>query len=88
MIDGITIIQRMADRCASVKVLDKPSLDLTPPMGKGIYAFLSALAEDERERITRRANEGRAAAKARGVKFGPRPKLSQHQMSLALTRLL
>jgi len=57
MMDGITIVQRVAERGATVKVLDKPSLDLTTPMGKGILAFLSALAEDERERITRRANE-------------------------------
>lgn len=87
MMDGITIIQRVADRGAAVKVLDKPWLDLTTPMGKGILAFLSALAEDERERIATRANEGRVAAKARGVKFGPKPKLTKHQRELALTRL-
>lgn len=87
MMDGITIIQRVADRGATVKVLDKPWLDLTTPMGKGILAFLSALAEDERERITRRANEGRAAARKRGVKFGPKPKLTVHQREWALERL-
>lgn len=87
MMDGIKIIQRVADRGATVKVLDKPWLDLTTPMRKGILAFLSALAEDERERITRRANEGREAAKARGTKFGPKPKLTDHQQQLALARL-
>ena len=69
-----------------MKVLDKPWLDLTTPMGKGILAFLSALAEDERERITRRANEGRKAAMERGVKFGPKPKLSDHQRALVAER--
>lgn len=87
MMDGITIIQRVAERGAFVKVLDKPWLDLTTPMGKGILAFLSALAEDERERITRRANEGRTAAVARGVKFGPKPKLTAHQRAVVLERL-
>lgn len=88
MMDGITIIQRVADRGASVKVLDKPWLDLTTPMGKGILAFLSALAEDERERIIKRANDGREVAKANGVKFGRKPKLTEHQQNLARQRLL
>ena len=48
-------------------------------VGKGILAFLSALAEDERARILSRANGGRAEAKKRGVKFGPKPKLAPHQ---------
>ena len=87
MIDGIAIIQRVADRGATVKVLDKPWLDLTTPMGKGILAFLSALAEDERERLAKRAHEGRTAAKARGVIFGPKPKLTDHQRALVLERL-
>lgn len=87
MMDGIKIIQPVADREATVKVLDKPWLYLTSPMGKGILAFLSALAENVRERTTRRANRGRDAAKARGVKFDPKPKLTQHQQSLALERL-
>lgn len=88
MMDGITIIQRVADRGATVKVLDKPWLDLTTPMGKGILAFLSALAEDERERIIKRANDGREVAKANGVKFGRKPKLTEHQQNLARQRLL
>ncbi len=40
---------------------------------------MSALAEDERARILARANGGRAAARKRGVKFGPKPKLAPHQ---------
>lgn len=87
MMDGINIIQRVADRSATVKVLDKPWLDLTTPMGKGILAFLSALAEDERERITRRANEGRQIAIANGTKFGRKPKLTDHQRQLARQRM-
>ena len=34
-----------------MKVLDKPHLDLTTPLGRGFLAFLSAMAEDERQRI-------------------------------------
>jgi DNA invertase Pin-like site-specific DNA recombinase len=63
-------------------------LDLTTPLGKGILVFLSVLAEDERERITSRANEGRLTAMRRGVKFGPKPKLTEHQKRVAADRLL
>jgi DNA invertase Pin-like site-specific DNA recombinase len=59
MIDGVNLIERVAKRGALIKVLDKPHLDLTTPIGRGFIAFLSALAEDERQRIVARANAGR-----------------------------
>jgi len=79
MLDGIKIIERVAARGATFKALDRQWLDLTTPIGRGILAFLSSLAEDERARILARANGGRTAAKKRGVKFGPKPKLAAHQ---------
>ena len=36
----------------------------------------------------KRANDGRAAAKARGAVFGRKPKLNAHQQKEALKRLL
>src|SRR6476619_7793752 len=48
MIDGVHIIERVHARGAMIKVLDKPYLDLTTPIGRGFIAFLSAMAEDER----------------------------------------
>jgi DNA invertase Pin-like site-specific DNA recombinase len=77
-------IERVAARGATFKALDRQWLDLTTTPGKGILAFLSALAEDERSRILARANEGRAAAKKRGAKFGPKPKLAPHQQREAV----
>ena len=87
MIDGIAIIERIHARGAMIKVLDKPYLDLTTPLGRGFIAFLSALAEDERQRILNRANEGRKSARARNAKFGRKPKLSLHQQAEALSRM-
>lgn len=87
MFDGIAIMQRVHARGAAIKVLDKPHLDLTTKIGQGFLAFLSALAEDERERITKRATDGRAAAKARGGRFGRRPKLTQHQLQQVRERV-
>ena len=87
MLDGVHIIERIHKRGSLLKVLDKPHLDLTTPIGRGFIAFLSALAEDERGRIVKRANDGRAAAKARGAVFGRKPKLNAHQQREALKRL-
>lgn len=87
MIDGVTIMQRVAERDALLKAIDKPWLDLTTVMGKGILAFFSALAEAERERIVSRAAHGRSIAKAKGVKFGRKPKLTAHQIEKARERL-
>ncbi len=87
MIDGITIMQRVAARGATIKVLDKPHLDLTSKIGQGILAFLSALADDERERIVKRAADGRRAAKAKGVVMGRPPALTEHQAHEAQQRL-
>ena len=87
MMDGIKIMQRVADRGSAIRVLDKPHLDLTTAIVRGFLAFLSAMAEDERQRIVSRAADGRKVAKGNGVKFGPKPKLSQHQQVRALERL-
>jgi DNA invertase Pin-like site-specific DNA recombinase len=87
MVDGIDIINRVSRREAFVKVLDKPHLDLTTPLGRGFIAFLSAMAEDERQRILKRCGEGMKAAKAKGIKLERKPKLSKHQREEARRRL-
>jgi DNA invertase Pin-like site-specific DNA recombinase len=83
MHDGITIMQRVHARGAAIRVLDKPHLDLTTKIGQGFLAFLSALAEDERERIVKRAADGRRAALRSGKKMGRRPKLNDRQQATA-----
>jgi DNA invertase Pin-like site-specific DNA recombinase len=87
LLDGVHIIERIHTRGALLKVLDKPHLDLTTPIGRGFIAFLSALAEDERQRIVKHANDGRRAARARGATFGRKPKLNEHQRREAIQRL-
>lgn len=87
MLDGITIMTRVYQMGALVKVLDRPYLDLTTPIGKGILALLSALAEDERHRIVSRAADGRRIAKERGKSLGRRPTLNHDQRQEALAAL-
>lgn len=87
MYDGLAIMQRIVGKGALIKVLDKSYLDLTTALGQGLLAFLSALAQDERERINKRAADGRRLAKARGQVFGRKHKLSEEQRAEALKML-
>ena len=47
---------------------------------------LGGLAEFERDLIRTRTSEGRERAKARGVKLGRKPKLTEHQKREAIRR--
>jgi DNA invertase Pin-like site-specific DNA recombinase len=87
LMDGIAIMEKVHKRDAFIKVLDRPGLDLTTPSGRGIQALLSGLAEEERTRILKCANEGRVAAIKRGTKLGRTPKLNDHQRKEAIKRL-
>jgi DNA invertase Pin-like site-specific DNA recombinase len=79
MIDWVAIIERINAKGALVKVVDKPHLDLTTPLGRGFLAFLCDGGGDERQRIVKRANAGRKAARERGARFGRKPTLSAEQ---------
>src|SRR6267378_4241214 len=60
--------------------------DTTTPHGRLILTVLGGLSEFERDLIRARTGEGRARAKARGVKLGRRPKLTEHQKREAIRR--
>jgi DNA invertase Pin-like site-specific DNA recombinase len=51
-----------------------------------MLTVLGRLAEFERELIRARTGEGRERAKARGVKMGRKPKLTDHQRREAIRR--
>ena len=51
-----------------------------------MLTVLGGLAEFERDLIRSRTGEGRARAKARGVKMGRKPKLTAHQRAEAIRR--
>jgi Resolvase, N terminal domain len=55
--------------------------------GRLLLHILAAIAEFERELILSRITEGRRQARARGVKFGRKFKLTPHQRSEAIARL-
>ncbi|HHL20336.1 MAG TPA: recombinase family protein [Aliiroseovarius sp.] len=60
-------------------VLDQ-NIDTTTPAGRLTFHLLGAVAEFERDLIAERRNEGIARARAKGVKFGRKPKLSGGQL--------
>lgn len=78
--DGIDIMRRIHSLGAFIKILDKPHLDLSTALGQGFLAFLSAMAQDERERINKRSAAGRKIAKEAGVRFGRNPSLTIYQI--------
>jgi DNA invertase Pin-like site-specific DNA recombinase len=69
----------ITDKGAGFRSLHDTWADTTTPHGRLMLTVLGGLAEFERELIRARTGEGRERAKARGVKMGRRPKLTDHQ---------
>ena len=51
-----------------------------------LLAMLGVAAKLKRRRIKERTQRGRADAKAKGVRFGRKPKLTEHQRKEAIKR--
>jgi DNA invertase Pin-like site-specific DNA recombinase len=77
--DLLNITHAIAEAGAGFKVLDNPALDTTSAHGKLLFDIMGAIGEFERKLIVARTSEGRKLAKARGVKFGPKFRLSSYQ---------
>ncbi len=84
--DLFAIIQRIVDSGAHFRSLAEPWAD-TSTTGRLMIAVLGGLADVERDLIRTRTLEGQARAKARGVKLGPKFKLSPAERKEALARL-
>ena len=86
-LDLLNTLEQISKRKAGFRSLSDPWADTTTPHGKLMITILGGLAEFERTLILARTNEGRQRAKAKGVKFGRKPKLSQFQIEEAKRRL-
>jgi DNA invertase Pin-like site-specific DNA recombinase len=84
--DLLNTLAAIAGKQAGFRSLGDAWADTTTPHGRLMLTVLGGLAEFERELIRTRTGEGRARAKARGVKLGRRPKLTPHQKREALVR--
>jgi DNA invertase Pin-like site-specific DNA recombinase len=84
--DLLNTLAAIGEAGASFKSLGDPWADTTSAHGRLMLTVLGGLAEFERYLIIARTNEGRQRAKARGVRFGRKLKLTKHQQAEALAR--
>src|SRR5262245_17058279 len=85
--DLLNALDDIAKRGAGFKSLHDAWADTTSAHGRLMVTILAGLAEFERELILARTSDGRARAKARGVRFGRPAALTAHQRREALQRL-
>jgi DNA invertase Pin-like site-specific DNA recombinase len=82
----LRVLERVSEAGAGFRSLADTWADTTSPTGRLVLTIMGGFAQFERELIKARTGEGRARAKARGVKLGRRFKLSHHQRQEALQR--
>lgn len=85
--DLLVIARNIQQAGAGLRSLAEPVLDTTGDFAELVLAMLGVAAKLERRRILERTARGRADAKALGVKFGRKPKLTPHQQREAKRRL-
>src|SRR5258707_243815 len=84
--DLLNVIEDVSKRGAGFRSLKDAWADTTTAHGRLMLTVLGGLAEFERDLIRARTSEGRERAKARGVKLGRKPKLTDHQKREAIRR--
>ncbi|OZY44019.1 recombinase family protein [Pseudomonas lundensis] len=81
--DLLHIAERLKNIGAGLRSLAEPWADTTSPAGRMVLTIFAGIADFERSLIGERTSAGRAAAKAKGVRFGPKPVLSPEQVAHA-----
>jgi DNA invertase Pin-like site-specific DNA recombinase len=84
--DLLNTLATITGKKAAFRSLADTWADTTTPHGRLMLTVLGGLAEFEKDLIRARTGEGRERAKARGVKLGRKPKLTDHQKREALRR--
>jgi DNA invertase Pin-like site-specific DNA recombinase len=85
-LDMLTILKTVQAAGAGLRLLDEP-IDTTSEMAELIIFIVGWAAKWHRQRILENTATGRSRAKARGVKFGRKTKLTAHQEREALQRI-
>src|SRR5450755_1968940 len=85
--DLLNTLATITGKKAGFRSLGDAWADTTTSHGRLMLTVLGGLAEFERDLIRIRTGEGRARAKARGVKLGRKPTLTPHQRREAIKRV-
>ena len=80
--DLITMLDDLRDRKVSFQSLTE-AIDTETPTGRAMWQMIGVLAELERSMIIERTRAGMKAARARGIRPGPKKKLSPQQIEHA-----
>lgn len=78
-LDLLEILRRVDHAGAHVKLLDEPFIDTSSELSDLVLFVVGWAAKWHRRRILENTAAGRARARARGVRFGRKPKLSAEQ---------
>ena len=81
--DLLNIARDIQRAGAGIRSLAEPFLDTTSDFAGFVFAILGVAAKLEHRRIKERTAPARADAKAKGVKFGRKPKLTRQQIEHA-----
>jgi DNA invertase Pin-like site-specific DNA recombinase len=84
--DLLNTLATITGKGAGFRSLHDTWADTTTAHGRLMLTVLGGLAEFERELIRARTGEGRERAKAKGVRMGRKPKLTDHQKREAIKR--
>ena len=84
--DLLVIARDLQKAGAGLRSIAEPVVDTTSDFAELVLAMLGVAAKLERRRIKERTERGRTDAKAKGVKFGRKPKLTPHQQREAIRR--
>jgi len=77
--DMVQLIKEFDEAGVSVKFMDD-GISTEGTMGKMVVTILTAVAQAERHRILERTNEGRLAAKHKGIKFGRKRTINREKV--------
>lgn len=82
---GLAVIDELLERGISVHILNMGKLDNTS-VGKLIRTIMFAFAEYERDMIVERTSEGKAIARAKGVRVDGRPLYDVNTAEVAMVK--